>query len=72
VLKIRTILVLMLLSESATALPMAIVLVMALASALMTVMATEVATGMALVKAARLSVPQWAAPERPASIASWV
>jgi hypothetical protein len=62
---------LLLLSESATALPMAIVLVMALASALVTVMATEVATGMALVKAARLSVPQSAAPQRPASIVSW-
>jgi hypothetical protein len=61
--------VLMLLSESATALPMAIVLVMALASALVTVMATEVATGMALAKAARLSVPQPAA--RP-WIVSWV
>ena len=62
---------LMLLSESATGLPMAIVLVLALASALVTVMATEVATGMALVKAARLSVPQSAAPQRP-WIASWV
>ena len=53
-------------SESATALPMAIVQVMALASALVT------GTALALVTAARVSVPQSAAPQRPASIVSWV
>ena len=53
-------------SESATALPMAIVQVMALASALVT------GTALALVTAARLSVPQSAAPQRPAAIVPWV